>query len=198
MPGGSLVAVNGEWAGLGNRLRFTLSAQGIAEAEGRDFAYVWPTRPGLFEPSLTDLWEYAAPRLPWGAAVPTMTEHRARLSRRRSLQDVRGAREWVVLGSSVLHLDGREASWESQLATLVPVPEIAAQVAHVRATLPEHYVGVQVRAAPTSHVSTAQASPVTWFLTRMDQHLRDDPGTQFFRHATALQPSGGSGMRCRT
>ena len=50
----------------------------------------------------------------------------------------------------------------------------------VRATLPDHYVGVQVRAAPTSHPSTAQKSPVAWFLARMDQHLRDDPGTQFF------------------
>ena len=66
----SLVAVNGAWAGLGNRTRFTWSAQAIADAEGRDFAYVWPTRPGLFEPRLTDLWAYPAPQLPVGSVIP--------------------------------------------------------------------------------------------------------------------------------
>lgn len=180
MPGRSFVAVNGAWAGLGNRIRFTLSAQAIAEAESREFAYVWPTRPGLFEPSLTDLWEYSAPRLPWGSVVPTMTEHRARLSRQRLLTDMRSAREWVVLGSSVLHGDGRAPPWETRLPLLAPVPEITERVGRVRANLPERYVGVQVRAAATSHESTAKASPVGWFITRMQACLDDDPGTRFF------------------
>lgn len=180
MPARSFVAVNGAWAGLGNRIRFTLSARAIAEVEGREFAYVWPTRPGLFEPSLTDLWAYDAPRLPWGSVVPTMTEHRARLSRRHLLTEVRRARDWAVLGSSVLHLDGREASWESRLPGLTPVPEISDRVGALRATLPERYVGVQVRAATTSHPSTAKASPVTWFVHRMQEQLSQDPHVHFF------------------
>lgn len=180
MAGRSLVAVNGAWAGLGNRIRFTLSAEAIAAAEGRDFAYVWPTRAGLFEPELTDLWHYGGAQLPWGSVVPTMTEHRARLSRHRLLTDLRSAREWAVLGTSVLHGDGREASWERRFPTLAPVPEISELVDRVRAILPGRYVGVQVRAARTMHETTAAASPVGWFVSRMQQIVHDDPSTHFF------------------
>ena len=85
----SFVAVNGAWAGLGNRIRFTLSAEAIAEAAGRDFAYVWPTSPGLFEPQLTDLWDYSAPQLPSGSVVPEASSVVDRES------------EWVVDGVAV-------------------------------------------------------------------------------------------------
>ena len=109
-----------------------------------------------------------------------MTEHRARLSRLRRLTDERSTREWVVLGSSALHGDGREASWEERLRALPVVPEIMERVTRVRETLPEHYVGVQVRAARTLHKSTAQASPASWFVTRMKQILHESPGFHFF------------------
>lgn len=176
----SLVAVNGAWAGLGNRIRFTLSAEAIAAAEARDFAYVWPTSPGLFEPAFTDLWDYRAPRLPWGSVVPTMTEHRAHLSRKRALTDMRAVSDWVILGSSVLHGDGREAPWESRLPDLVPVNAIQDQVERTRSRLPERYIGIQVRASRTSHPATLEASPVSWFLARMGELVRDDPKTHFF------------------
>ena len=176
----SFVAVNGAWAGLGNRIRFTLSAEAIAAAEGRDFAYVWPTSSGLFEPAFTDLWDYPARRLAWGSVVPTLTEHRAHLSRHRALTDLRAAKEWVVLGSSVLHGDGREQSWETHLPCLTPVPAIQDRVELTRSRLPVHYVGVQVRAAPTTHPTTLGASPVSWFVSRMGELVREDRQTHFF------------------
>lgn len=176
----SFVAVNGAWAGLGNRIRFTLSAEAIAVAEGRDFAYVWPTSPGLFEPAFTELWDYPAPRLPWGSVVPTVTEHRAHLSRHRALTDLRADKQWVVLGSSVLHGDGREQSWETHLPNLAPVPAIQDRVELMRSRLPEHYVGVQVRAAPATHPTTLEASPVSWFISRMGELVRENPRTHFF------------------
>lgn len=176
----SLVAVNGAWAGLGNRIRFTLSAEAIAEAEGRDFAYVWPTSPGLFEPELTDLWAYPAPQLPWGSVVPTMTEHRAHLSRQGTLTDLRKMNDWVILGSSALHCDGRERAWESRLPELVPVPAIDDQVNRTQSQLPPTYIGVQVRASRTSHPATLEASPASWFHTRMAELVRADPATHFF------------------
>jgi hypothetical protein len=176
----SLVAVNGAWAGLGNRIRFTLSAESIAAVEGRDFAYVWPTRTGLFEPSFTDLWDYKAPHAPWGSVVPTMTEHKAHFSQKRRLTELRGMRNWVILGSSVLNGDGREVPWERRLQGLVPVPEIRDRVAGAQARLPERYVGVQIRASRTSHPATLEASPVSWFVDRMRGLLREDPNTHFF------------------
>ena len=176
----SFVAVNGAWAGLGNRIRFTLSAEAIAEAAGRDFAYVWPTSPGLFEPQLTDLWDYSAPQLPSGSVVPTMTEHRAHFSRVRRLSNVGSAKDWVILGSSSLHFDGSERRWESRLAELVPVPAIQDQVVDMQARLPEEYVGVQVRASRASHPETLAASPVSWYVSRMSEYLREHPETHFF------------------
>lgn len=78
----ALVAENVAQPGLGNRIRFTLSAQAIAAAQGRHFYYIWPTGP-QFEPALTDLWEYDQRRLPPGAVRSTLTEK----------EDLRGLRE---------------------------------------------------------------------------------------------------------
>lgn len=176
----SLVAVNGRWAGLGNRLRFTLSAQSIAEREGRHFAYVWPTGKGLFEPALTDLWNYNAERLPVGAVMPTITDRPAHFSRKRRLRDLRGMNMWAIHGSSVLRGDGRENPWESLLASLVPVPSIQERVTQVRSQLPPRYAGVQIRASQSSHSATVKASPVSWFVSRMSELIREDAQLQFF------------------
>ena len=60
------------------------------------------------------------------------------------------------------------------------MPAIRDRVALTRSQLPENYVGVQVRAAPTTHPTTLEASPVSWFIARMVELAREDPQTHFF------------------
>ena len=159
-----LVAVNSLWAGLGNRIRFTLSAQSIARAMGA--TSVWPTQRGVFEPDLLDLWAFPARQLCQGSVVPNVTEHDVYMKRRRSVAQLARHRSLSILGTSVLHADGTEAAWEDELAQLKPVLEISQAVSGLRLQLRATYVAVQIRAARRAHPSTLQHSPTAWFTGR--------------------------------
>lgn len=168
----SLVAVNLPYAGLGNRLRFTLSAQAVAEAEGRAFSYVWPTSPD-FDARFTDLWRFDATEIP-GKGGPY-------LAHTDDLTALRDEPEWVVKSASPIKGDGTERSWEARLAALPLAPHLADavdQFHHDR--LSGRYVGVQIRASVKTHEKTLDASPVSWFTGRMRDLLAADPDTRFF------------------
>lgn len=167
MPG-SLIAVNVPWAGLGNRLRFTLSAQAVAQAEGRDFAYAWCAGP-KFEPDLTELWDFGARQVP---------EQPADLTEKDDLTALRHEPGWVVRSASVVKGDGTERRWEDALRDLTPTPAIRSAVDRVSITAP--FVGVQVRANDLTHERTREASPPEWFIGRMRDFLEADPDARFF------------------
>lgn len=177
---GSLVAVNGLWAGLGNRLRFTLSAQAVAEREARSFSYYWPTARGVFEPHMTDIWDYRAHHANPACAVPNLTQRPSRFARERSLTDLRHVTQWRIMGASVLRGDGSEAPWETHLPRLELTSAMAIRLAQERERLPKRYVGIQIRAHGRSHAQSLSDSPVAWFVDRMRAVRGDAPETHFF------------------
>lgn len=178
--GGYLTAVNSLWSGLGNRLRFTLSAKAVADAEDREFSYVWPTAAGVFEPSLTDLWEYSEPCREARDVVPNLTERPSRWGRPRALTQLRQRRQWIILGSSVLQGDGSERRWEDALSGLQLNQTLARRVAAQQDRLPPAYVGVQIRAHARSHLQTLKDSPVDWFIERMAAMALVEDGVHFY------------------
>lgn len=174
-----LTAVNGMWAGLGNRLRFTLSAQRVAAAESRCFSYIWPTAPGVFESKLTDLWEFPFPEVETNL-IPNLTERPSRLGRPAILTSLRRVHNWDILGTSVLRLDGFEENWEHALPDLTLNPSLSSRVAEIRRRLPARYIGVQVRADSRSHPETLKNSPPEWFALKMREWAMRDASTHFY------------------
>src|SRR4051812_1897135 len=59
----SVISFNGPYSGLGNRIRVVLGAKMLADSEGREFYYVWPTGRS-FGRKLTAPWHFAARPLP--------------------------------------------------------------------------------------------------------------------------------------
>jgi hypothetical protein len=169
----ALVAHNIPWAGLGNRVRFTLSAQVIAERERRAFYYSWPVGPA-FGAAFTDLWDYRAAEVPADVEPPTLTE-------KDDLTLLRDKQTWSVRSASPLRENGADVPWGDVLARLTPAPELAHRIDDFRREhLPGRYVGVQVRANEKTHAKTLEASPVSWFTGRMREILDADPRARFF------------------
>lgn len=174
-----VVAYNGADAGLGNRIRVTLGAARLARHLDARFAYVWPST-ALFEPLLTELWEWRE-----GVRVPRAASRAAGLVTGYVGRDVRDAPSSPVLqirtgGELVLPADA--GSWQDDLRALVPVREIAERVERIHGTelSDAPYVGVQIRAHQVSHRATKETSPVDWFVRRMHEIRADRPETRFY------------------
>lgn len=168
-----LVAVNLSYAGLGNRLRFTLSAKHVAEALGRKFSYVWPVGDG-FGARLVDLWEAAGDS---SIDVPDEVET-SMSSDDWDLQQQR----LFVRGSSVVSGPVEKDAWLSSLRSLQPAPAVQELISGCEDRLGSGvpYVGVQVRSSPKTHQKTLDHSPVEWFERRMAEMVTEDASTRFF------------------
>lgn len=169
-------------SGLGNRLRFMLSCQAIAEAEGREFYYYWPVgeyNGTRFGAHLTDLWYYN-----WGISLakPLPSESMRFFRNNESdLATVRNDEIINVSGDRVVKGFGNEAYWGDILADMEPTDAVSELADKASTTLDPGYVSVQVRAHPTlSHGTTLEKSPVSWFVNRMQEIRDQNPGVQFF------------------
>jgi len=169
----ALVATNPMDAGLGNRIRFTLSCDAIAESEGRAFYYHWPTG-DRFGAKLTELWEYPANELdapgpqPYLVGQPDLSEHKD--------EPVISLRSYSIISGT-----GAEEPWADRLRRLRPVPKIAEVADGLLRQVGPDFVGVQVRAFTGKiHAKTLEASPVSWFIDRMTQLRAESPDTRFF------------------
>lgn len=160
------IAENISTAGLGNRLRFTLSAAIAAKDLGRKFGYVWPTGE-LFGRKFVDLWQYEEEELP---EVPKEVP----------IWDA-SSEPWKVPNGSfrvksgnVVTVGGDVNRWEKSLRELSLQPRIEEKVQTVfsEARLGE-FQGVQVRASQKSHSNTIASSPISWFERRLDKILHD-------------------------
>jgi hypothetical protein len=182
MPNGELFAVNFANAGLGNRLRFTLSAQALAEAEGRRFRYLWPTDKD-FSARLTELWEYE----PGESA--SMSESRQLLSEFPYVNEkvdfwtpeMRALPIWHVRSVNTLPVPEGSQTWEQHFRALTPVQQIRDRISDLRdAVAGRRYVGVMIRAHERSHVKTLEASPVAWYTKRMAELQAAEPNLWFY------------------
>lgn len=172
----ALVASNRMPLGLGNRIRFTLSCQAIAEAENRNFYYYWPVGTE-FGARFDELWQYPEVQLTAPGPEPYLTQWS---TSRTELGPYRNDPILSLTGSQVVTGFGGEESWESKLRNLRPVNEISSAVASVLQEIGHDFVGVQVRASRTTHIRTLQLSPVSWFIRRMIEVQSDSPKTCFF------------------
>lgn len=172
----ALVASNRMPLGLGNRIRFTLSCQSIAESENRNFYYYWPVG-SEFGARFDELWQYPAIQLTSPGPEPYLTQWS---TSRTLLGPHRNDPILSLTGSQVVTGFGGEENWESKLRSLSPVPVISSAVAAVLQEIGLDFVGVQVRASQTTHERTLQLSPVSWFIHRMIEVRADFPKTSFF------------------
>ena len=178
----TLIAYNGYSSGLGNRVRVVLGCQSLAELEGRDFRFVWPTGK-LFEPRFSDLW-HVEERLVSRAtsrmlayAFPYVDESLTWLTDQK-----RTERIWQIRTGSPIRLPDTAEPWPERLRRLEPVESIAERVNHYRREFlgDEPYVGVMIRSHTVSHSATRDASPVSWFVERMSYIRSQDPSVRFF------------------
>lgn len=178
----ALVATCPMWSGLGNRLRFVLSCQAIADAERREFYYHWPTgRRGnsVFGARFDELWKYhRGIRLEEPGPEPMIGFSH------RGVGDLSAVRDEPILsltGDFVVKGYGNERDWSDLLADLEPTDEVVDTADAPLTDLAEQFVGVQVRAHPTlTHPKSLAESPVSWFIARMQELRSTDEATQFF------------------
>lgn len=181
----ALIADNILSAGLGNRVRFLLSAQRVAEVEGRAFYWTWPTRAGVFEPHIHDLWHYdVGTELPADDVAAVRSESPALPEDANLYADgMADLDTWHLRSGKQVKARGGQDQWETLLRGLRPVEAITRRVDDLRASTPlgeQPYVGVMVRANDKTHRKTLDASPVEWFTDRMRAILDDSPQTAFF------------------
>lgn len=169
-------------SGLGNRLRFMLSCQAIAEAESREFYYYWPVgeyNGARFGAHLNELWYHN-----WATALdkPLTTESmRFFRNNEGDLAPVRNNGIIQVTGDRAIQGFGNEAYWGDLLADMEPTDAVTEIADKVAKNLDPGYISVQVRAHPTlTHKTTLEKSPVSWFINRMQEIRDQNPGAQFF------------------
>ena len=178
----SVISLNGRYWGLGNRIRVVLGAKMLADSEGRNFYYVWPTG-SKFGPKLTDLWhfdgkpinQYLSKAL--SVKYPYLDESLDWLDESR-----RSSWIWQIRTGHALHLPAGVRSWQQEFRSLQPVDEVNDRVQDCFGSeLAERpYVGVMIRAHSAAHTKTIEHSPIEWYTDRMRAIRQSNPGVQFF------------------
>jgi len=165
---GLAVAVTRRSHGLGNRMRAVLGVRALAEAEGRAFAYVWPTGRG-FGARLDELWEFDERRWPEAVSralapiAPYRDEGLGWLD-----ESARRERIWQIRTPHALVLPSGAPSWHAALRSLRPVEEIGDRIVELfEASADRPYLGVMIRTHSVAHDATLQASPLEWYLARI-------------------------------
>lgn len=172
-----LLATNISNAGLGNRMRFTLSALSLAESTGRKFQYAWP-QSAKFKPSLDSLWNFDHTEISWSDSVE-ISKSVPYVAKAEDLDNEDPI--WNLRSGDPLTLPAGAPSWFERFRELTPTEVIRKGVISTFADLRgEPYVGVSIRAHSQSHAKTAEASPVSWYLKRMEEIVREFPNIKFF------------------
>lgn len=177
----SLVAANISYAGLGNRMRFTLSALSLAHATGREFAYAWPQTDD-FRPPLTRLWNFEENEIEEGAAAD-MVRSGHHFCRVEDLPDDADSLDvWCFRSGDTLTTPEGSLTWAERFRGLTPAEDIRTKVLsfHAEHFAGDPYVGISIRAHAKSHNKTLTHSPVEWYLNRMSEMREASPGLKFF------------------
>lgn len=176
-----LVAANISYAGLGNRMRFTLSALSLAHATGREFLYAWP-QTEEFRPPLTRLWDFGETEITVQEASAIARDY----PYSRRVEDLPGdageLETWCLRSGDTLTTPEGSLTWAERFRGLTPAEDIRDKVRGLHA---EHfagrpYVGVSIRAHEKSHSKTLEHSPVEWYVGRMSEMRAMNPDMKFF------------------
>lgn len=169
------------WHGLGNRIRSVLGSRALARRHGRRFAYAWPTG-RYFGARLDQLWQIDDPTIPSLASRAAALRFQFHDETLSWVPASANERIWQVRTAHALQFVDGDRAWEPQLQGLRPVPEIADRVLDFRDNHlgVEPYVGVMIRAHSIAHQQTLAASPVEWFIQRMQDLRANYPDLRFF------------------
>lgn len=173
----TLLATNISSAGLGNRMRFTLSALSLAESTGREFCYAWP-QSDKFRPALTDLWHFEHAEITWAESIEiAKTYPYVGTSEDLKAEDSL----WHLRSGNPLTLPAGAQTWFERLRKLTPTQVVRERVeTYFDGLRGAPYVGVSIRAHEQSHAKTKEGSPVSWYLNRMAEILVQFPNMKFF------------------
>ena len=169
--------------GLGNRMRVILSSLAYARSQNRDLEYVWDSSVGM-KPALTDLWRFPYRRVsPLRSRLLQLTGHgylKDRIAEWPSDVD----RKPLIQVKTVHALKdaaGEPIDWGPQLRELETTPAVQDRVFRIwnDRLAGRPYIGVQIR-AHDAHPKTVEASPVEWFIGRMQELRADNPDVEFF------------------
>lgn len=175
--GATLLATNLSYAGLGNRMRFTLSALSLATSTGRNFCYAWP-QTDMFQPPLTDLWQFEHPEISWAEATEAAKSH-PYIGKSEDLKTENPF--WHLRSGNSLTIPNGAQTWFERLRGLTPSDAIRARIeASFDDLRGAPYVGVSIRAHEQSHAKTKEASPTSWYLNRMAEIVARFPNMKFF------------------
>ncbi|WP_232084037.1 hypothetical protein [Arthrobacter sp. SO5] len=131
---------------------------------------------------ISDLWEYPLEAVPLERSKEIWEEFpRQTAATDFNAPEWERVNVWHVHSNAALILPPGADSWQQRLCGLKLQPTLASSVEQWRKKLPVSYVGVQIRAhAELTHQKTLDASPVDWFLERMETIQEAAPDTSFF------------------
>lgn len=179
----ALIAVTGKYHGLGNRVRVVLGCRTLAKAEGRSFAYTWPTGPS-FGARLDELWEFNEPVVPLPVSK-LLALRRPYFNHSLDWLDAtaRTQRLWQIRTPHAIVLPTNLPSWETELRKLKPAQEVIRLIegaAYSGPSVQRGYVGVMIRTNSNAHELTLKHSPLEWYLERMSQLRTMWPDVPFY------------------
>lgn len=168
------------YSGLGNRMRVLLSAEETADRLGMDFSFHWKKERN-FTADLSDLWLYDRAR------VGIMREFVFRMqatavSSYQGIVEADEAKRLYISGQQPIEGESQRGSWQDRFRNLEPTAEILDRVLGFGEVALEsrNAVGVMVRAHKKTHQVTKESSPPSWFISRMLEISRVNPGVIFF------------------
>lgn len=156
------------YSGLGNRMRVLLSHREAARGRGTAFAYVWRID-HRFQARLRSLW------VPPRGQVSLLSVLVERL--------VAPAKSIIIRTQQPAEALSGRPGWQDRLRELEPSARVTRRVNEISAQLDVGsgtWVGVMIRANAQAHPLTLDASPIAWYLDRMDALLESNSDTQFY------------------
>lgn len=165
--------------GLCNRLRTMFSAMNAAEATNRELLVSWHPNAkcgarldDLFvrPPRTTSIWRNKA-YLRWDDPMSWASD----------VDGSETARVVKVQSSRVVMPAAQTSFWMPKLAELGVRPDLlrrVEQVSHRLGTGPR--LGLQIRTHPDAHVEALKTSPISWFISAVDEIVAERPKTVIF------------------
>jgi hypothetical protein len=179
----SIVAVNMETSGLGNRVQFTMAVASVAEATGRTLKVYWPLN-ALFACPADRIWTNFPGEMIAAQELPPLGPE--------VLTDWRTITPefWPTVDDPTVYLRGYggipqpvgSRLWGEVFRELEATPEVRELVEEAWAALPRDagVLGVSMRVNEKSHPKTKEHSPVDWYVAELERFSTANPKAGIF------------------
>ena len=179
----SIVAVNMNRCGLGNRVHFTLSVASVASATDRNLKVYWPLD-DLFACPVENIWANFPGEVIEAQDLPPIGPE--------VLTDWRNLtpESWSTIDESEVYLRGYggipqpagSRLWGELFRELELTAEVRGLVHNAWAELPRDHgvLGVSMRVNERSHAKTKEHSPVEWYVAELERFSETHPNAGIF------------------